>query len=99
MAQLLVERDVVEPAAIEYFNRRIAAAFAQAEKGLDDCAQEKGVDIKAPATPTASPLIAITIGIVVVAAFAANAGALLTVATITATRRRTRSAASSGSRA
>jgi tetratricopeptide (TPR) repeat protein len=40
-------------------NRRIAAAFAQAEKRLDDCAQEKGVDIKAPATPTASPLIAL----------------------------------------
>jgi tetratricopeptide (TPR) repeat protein len=38
-------------------NRRIAAAFAQAEKRLDDCAQEKGIDVKAAATPTASPLI------------------------------------------
>jgi tetratricopeptide (TPR) repeat protein len=40
-------------------NRRIAAAFAQAEKRLDDCAQEKGIDIKAAATPAASPLIAL----------------------------------------
>jgi tetratricopeptide (TPR) repeat protein len=34
-------------------NRRIAAAFAQAEKRLDECAQEKNVDLKATATPAA----------------------------------------------
>ncbi|MGA9306110.1 MAG: tetratricopeptide repeat protein [Candidatus Sulfotelmatobacter sp.] len=32
-------------------NRRIAAAFAQAEKRLDECAQQKNVDLKATTTP------------------------------------------------
>jgi tetratricopeptide (TPR) repeat protein len=32
-------------------NRRIAAAFAQAEKRLDECAQQKNIDLKATATP------------------------------------------------
>ncbi len=36
-------------------NRRITAAFAQAEKRLAECAQQTGVDLKT-ATPTASPL-------------------------------------------
>ncbi|MFZ0866980.1 MAG: tetratricopeptide repeat protein [Candidatus Sulfotelmatobacter sp.] len=34
-------------------NRRIAAAFAQAEKRLDECAQQKGVDLKTAGTPVA----------------------------------------------
>jgi tetratricopeptide (TPR) repeat protein len=38
-------------------NRRITAAFAQAEKRLTDCAQQTGVDLKAAATSTASPLV------------------------------------------
>jgi tetratricopeptide (TPR) repeat protein len=38
-------------------NRRIAAAFAQAEKRLTECAQQTGVDLKAPATPPQSPLV------------------------------------------
>jgi len=38
-------------------NRRIAAAFAQAEKRLTDCAQQTGVDLKAPTTSTLSPLV------------------------------------------
>ena len=46
---------------------------------------------------TGSPAMTKTIGMVVVAAFAASAGSVPT-ATITATRRRTRSAASEGSR-
>jgi len=37
-------------------NRRIAAAFAQAEKRLMECAQQTGVDLKVPATVTTSPL-------------------------------------------
>ncbi len=37
-------------------NRRITAAFAQAEKRLAACAQQTGVDLKVPATATASPL-------------------------------------------
>jgi tetratricopeptide (TPR) repeat protein len=37
-------------------NRRIVAAFAQAEKRLAECAQQTGVDLKVPATITASPL-------------------------------------------
>jgi tetratricopeptide (TPR) repeat protein len=37
-------------------NRRISAAFAQAEKRLTECAQQAGVDLKIPATVTASPL-------------------------------------------
>jgi tetratricopeptide (TPR) repeat protein len=37
-------------------NRRITAAFAQAEKRLAACAQQTGVDLKVPATVTASPL-------------------------------------------
>ena len=37
-------------------NRRIAAAFAQAENRLTECAQQTGVDLKIPATITASPL-------------------------------------------
>ena len=37
-------------------NRRITAAFAQAEKRLAACAQQTGVDLKLPATVTASPL-------------------------------------------
>ncbi len=37
-------------------NRRIAAAFAQAEKRLTECAQQAGVDLKIPATVTTSPL-------------------------------------------
>ncbi len=32
-------------------NRRIAGAFAQAEKRLEECAQQKNVDLKATATP------------------------------------------------
>jgi tetratricopeptide (TPR) repeat protein len=32
-------------------NRRIAAAFNQSEKRLDECAQQKNVDLKATATP------------------------------------------------
>jgi tetratricopeptide (TPR) repeat protein len=36
-------------------NRRITAAFAQAEKRLTECAQQKGVDLKT-ATPAATPL-------------------------------------------
>ncbi len=32
-------------------NRRIAAAFAQAEKRLEECAQQKGVDLKPTTTP------------------------------------------------
>jgi tetratricopeptide (TPR) repeat protein len=35
-------------------NRRIAAAFAQAEKRLDECAQQKNVDLNTTATPAAS---------------------------------------------
>jgi len=35
----------------------IAAAFAQAEKRLTDCAQQTGVDLKAPTTSTLSPLV------------------------------------------
>jgi len=35
-------------------NRRIAAAFAQAEKRLDECAQQKNIDLKATATPAAA---------------------------------------------
>jgi tetratricopeptide (TPR) repeat protein len=37
-------------------NRRIIAAFAQAEDRLTECAQQTGVDLKVPATITASPL-------------------------------------------
>lgn len=37
-------------------NRRIAAAFGQAEKRLTECAQNTGVDLKVPATVTTSPL-------------------------------------------
>jgi len=37
-------------------NRRITAAFEQAEKRLAECAQQTGVDLKVPATVTASPL-------------------------------------------
>jgi tetratricopeptide (TPR) repeat protein len=37
-------------------NRRITAAFAQAESRLTECAQQTGVDLKAPATSTASSL-------------------------------------------
>src|ERR1700683_254032 len=40
-------------------NRRIAAAFAQAETRLDECGQQKGIDFNTAATPTASPLIAL----------------------------------------
>jgi tetratricopeptide (TPR) repeat protein len=36
-------------------NRRIIAAFAQAEKRLDECAKQSSVDLKT-ATPSASPL-------------------------------------------
>jgi tetratricopeptide (TPR) repeat protein len=35
-------------------NRRIAAAFAQAEKRLDECAQQKNVDLNTTATPAAA---------------------------------------------
>jgi tetratricopeptide (TPR) repeat protein len=38
-------------------NRRIAAAFAQAENRLTECAQQTGVDLKAPATSPQSPLV------------------------------------------
>jgi tetratricopeptide (TPR) repeat protein len=37
-------------------NRRIAAALAQAEKRLTECAQQTGIDLKVPATITTSPL-------------------------------------------
>jgi len=37
-------------------NRRLTAAFAQAEERLGDCAKQAGVDLKIPATVTASPL-------------------------------------------
>jgi tetratricopeptide (TPR) repeat protein len=37
-------------------NRRIAAALGQAEKRLAECAEQTGVDLKVPATVTASPL-------------------------------------------
>jgi tetratricopeptide (TPR) repeat protein len=37
-------------------NRRITAAFAQAEARLAECAQKTGVDLKAPTTPSASSL-------------------------------------------
>lgn len=37
-------------------NRRITAAFTQAEKRLAECAQQTGVDLKATTTPAASPL-------------------------------------------
>jgi tetratricopeptide (TPR) repeat protein len=37
-------------------NRRIVAAFEQAEKRLTECAQQTGVDLKADATSSASPL-------------------------------------------
>ena len=37
-------------------NRRITAALAQAQKRLAECAQQTGVDLKVPATVTASPL-------------------------------------------
>ncbi|MGA7927821.1 MAG: tetratricopeptide repeat protein [Candidatus Sulfotelmatobacter sp.] len=37
-------------------NHRITTAFAQAEKRLAECAQQTGVDLKIPATVTASPL-------------------------------------------
>ena len=37
-------------------NRRITAALEQAEKRLSECAQQSGVDLKAAATPAASPL-------------------------------------------
>jgi tetratricopeptide (TPR) repeat protein len=37
-------------------NRRITTALAQAEKRLAECAQQTGVDLKVPATVTASPL-------------------------------------------
>jgi tetratricopeptide (TPR) repeat protein len=37
-------------------NRRITAALSQAEKRLAECAQQTGVDLKVPATVTASPL-------------------------------------------
>ncbi len=37
-------------------NRRITAAFAQAEKRLAECAQQTGIDLKVPATITASPV-------------------------------------------
>jgi len=37
-------------------NRRITAAFAQAENRLTECAQQAGVDLKIPATVTTSPL-------------------------------------------
>jgi tetratricopeptide (TPR) repeat protein len=37
-------------------NRRITAAFEQAEKRLTECAQQTGVDLEIPATITASPI-------------------------------------------
>jgi len=37
-------------------NRRITAAFAQAENRLTECAQKSGVDLNAKTTPPASPL-------------------------------------------
>ncbi len=37
-------------------NRRITAAFSQAEKRLAECAQQTGIDLKVPATITASPI-------------------------------------------
>jgi tetratricopeptide (TPR) repeat protein len=37
-------------------NRRIAAAFAQAEKRLTECAGQTNVDLKTTTAPTASPL-------------------------------------------
>jgi tetratricopeptide (TPR) repeat protein len=37
-------------------NRRITAAFTQAENRLTDCAQQKGMDLKAPPQSSASPL-------------------------------------------
>jgi tetratricopeptide (TPR) repeat protein len=37
-------------------NRRITAAFAQAGERLAECAQQTGIDLKVPATVTASPL-------------------------------------------
>jgi tetratricopeptide (TPR) repeat protein len=40
-------------------NRRIAAAFDEAQKRLDDCAQQTGIDLKAASTPAASPLVAL----------------------------------------
>ena len=39
MAQLLVERDVIEPAVTEYLQRRIAAAQAYAAKGPEQARQ------------------------------------------------------------
>jgi len=36
-------------------NRRIVAAFEQAEKRLTECAQQTGVDLKTTAPPTSSP--------------------------------------------
>jgi tetratricopeptide (TPR) repeat protein len=38
-------------------NRRITAAFAQAEDRLDHCAQQADVDLKASDTPPSSPLV------------------------------------------
>jgi tetratricopeptide (TPR) repeat protein len=38
-------------------NRRIAAAFAQAEKRLTECAQQKGVDLKNTSTSSPLPLL------------------------------------------
>jgi tetratricopeptide (TPR) repeat protein len=40
-------------------NRRITAAFAQAEKRLNECAQQTGVDLKVDPTSTNSPLPAL----------------------------------------
>jgi tetratricopeptide (TPR) repeat protein len=40
-------------------NRRITAAFNQAEKRLAECAAQKGVDLKIPGAMTASPLFSL----------------------------------------
>ncbi|MGD0567468.1 MAG: tetratricopeptide repeat protein [Candidatus Sulfotelmatobacter sp.] len=40
-------------------NRRITAAFVQAENRLTECAQQTGVDLKAAATSPASPLLSL----------------------------------------
>jgi tetratricopeptide (TPR) repeat protein len=40
-------------------NRRITAAFNQAEKRLAECAAQKGVDLKIPGAITASPLFSL----------------------------------------
>jgi tetratricopeptide (TPR) repeat protein len=40
-------------------NRRITGAFVESEKRLAECAEQAGVDLKAPPTTTPSPLVAL----------------------------------------